>query len=409
MEFQRRKQARERALMAWPIDNAKLNRVRDLMKDQGVTALVCRAPDNVLYLTNYWCMKGYDAVVFPQSGEPTLIALEPQQADVERNSWTKDVRYFGGYDEHDPRPPQFRAWDLAYEVLKQRGLTDKVAVELNMGTQAADRMVGEPTTFMLTYFEAFKNFCREVVDATPLMHEARAIKTAQEIERMRLANELAALAMEHTRAHMKPGMKESEVGAMYEGFVHGVGVGYQGKIEMARAFTLVWSGKGIATFTATGDRPIQNDEPTLFEIWVCADGYWTDLTKNACPGELRPEYHKLLDLLLKVFNEGAAFIRDGASFPELDRLIRARIAEGGYPGQPSHPVCHGVGARAHEQPYAHQAGTGTMKKNMVLALEPGIYWPGGGGLRLEDNFWITGQGNEKLCSDPDDFRLARKA
>ena len=226
---------------------------------------------------------------------------------------------------------------------------------------------------------------------------------------MRLANELAALAMDYTRAHMKPGMKESEVGAMYEGFVHGIGVGYMGKVEMARAFTLVWSGKGIATFTATGDRPIQQNEPTLFEIWVCADGYWTDLTKNACPGELTPEYHKLLDLLLKVFNEGVAFARDGASFPELDKLIRARIAEGGYPGQPSHPICHGVGARAHEPPYAHQAGTGVIRKGMVLAIEPGIYWPGGGGLRLEDDFLISDSGNEKMCSDPDDFRLAKVA
>ena len=94
-----------------------------------------------------------------------------------------------------------------------------------------------------------------------------------------------------------------------------LGVGYKGKVEMARAFTLVWSGKGIATFTATGDRPIQKDEPTLFEIWVCVDGYWTDLTKNACPGELTPEYHKLLDLLLKVFNEAVEFARDGAGFP----------------------------------------------------------------------------------------------
>ena len=96
--------------------------------------------------------------------------------------------------------------------------------------------------------------------------------------------------MDYTREHMRPGMKESEVGGMYEGFVHGLGVGYKGKVEMARAFTLVWSGKGIATFTATGDRPIQENEPTLFEIWVCVDGYWTDLTKNACPGELTPEY-----------------------------------------------------------------------------------------------------------------------
>jgi Xaa-Pro aminopeptidase len=378
------------------------------MKDQDATALVVRAPDNLVYLTNYWCMKGYDAAVFPREGEPTLIALEPQLADAQRNSWTKDIRLFKSYDESDPRPPQYRALDLALKVLKERGLTDKIAVELNLGTQAADRMVGEPTTPTQTYFDAFGEVAGHVIDSTSLLNEARSIKTAQEIERMRLANELAALAMEYTRDHMRPGMKESEVGGMYESFVHGVGVGYKGKVEMARAFTLVWSGKGIATFTATSDRPIQKNEPTLFEIWVCVDGYWTDLTKNVCPGELTPEYHKLLDLLLNVFNEAISYSRDGASFPDLDRLTRARIAEGGYPGQPSHAICHGVGARAHEPPFAHQAGTGIIKKGMVLAIEPGIYWPGGGGLRLEDNFFITDEANEKLCSYPDDFRLAKR-
>jgi len=392
--------------MAWPVDHLKLDRVRALIKDQDVSALVVRAPDNMLYLTNYWCMKGYDAAIFPREGEAILIALEPQLADATRNSWTKDIQLFKSYGQRDPRPPQFRALDLTLEILKQRGLTDHVAIELNMGTQSADRMVGEPTTPTQFYFDAFRKIAGKVSDSTPLLNEARSIKTSQEIERMRLANELAALAMDYTREHMRPGMKESEVGGMYEGFVHGLGVGYKGRVEMARAFTLVWSGKGIATFTATGDRPIQKNEPTLFEIWVCADGYWTDLTKNACPGELTPEYHNLLDLLLKVFNEAVKTARDGASFPDLDRLIRARITEGGYPGQPSHAICHGVGARAHEFPYAHQAGSGAMRKNMVLAIEPGIYWPGGGGLRLEDNFLITETGNEKLCTYPDDFRLA---
>ena len=272
--------------MSWPKDDSKLNRVRALMKDQDVSALVVRAPDNVLYLTNYWCMKGYDVVVFPREGDPTLIALEPQLADAQRNSWTKDLKLFKGYDERDARPAPFRSLDLALETLKQRGLTDKVAVELNMGTQSADRMVGEPTTPTQFYLRRLSQSFWSGCGRDPLLSEARAIKTSQEIERMRLANELAALAMDYTREHMKPGMKESEVGGMYESFVHGLGVGYKGKVEMARAFTLVWSGKGIATFTATGDRPIQENEPTLFEIWVCVDGYWTDLTKNACPGTL---------------------------------------------------------------------------------------------------------------------------
>jgi Xaa-Pro aminopeptidase len=394
--------------MPWPIDLEKLDRVRALMKDQDLTALVVRAPDNIVYLANYWPMKGYDAVVFPRQGEATLIVIEPQLADAQRNAWTQDIRPFKGYHPSDPRPPQYRALDLALAVLKERSLTDKIGIELNMGTQAVDRMVGEPTTPTQMYFDGFRDVAREVVDATPLLNQARSIKTPQEIERMRLANELAALALEHTRERMRPGMKESAVAGMYESAVHGLGVGYKGKVEMARAFTLVWSGTGIATFTATGDRPIQANEPTLFEIWVCVDGYWTDLTKNVCPGELAPAYHKLLDLLLKVFHEAAAYAHDGASFPELDRLIRARIAEGGYPGQPSHPICHGVGARAHEPPYAHQAGSGTIKKGMVLAIEPGIYWEGGGGLRLEDDFLISESGNEKLCTYPDDFRLVSR-
>jgi Xaa-Pro dipeptidase len=149
---------------------------------------------------------------------------------------------------------------------------------------------------------------------------------------------------------------------------------------------------------------VQKSEPTLFEIWVCADGYWCDHTKNVCPGKLDPAYEELLDVLLDVYGRALVHCRPGASLAELDVLIREGLAEAGYPGQPSHPIAHGVGARAHEPPYAHQAGAGTIEEGMVLAIEPGAYWEGGGGLRIEDNFLITAEGPEKLSSYPDDFR-----
>ena len=94
--------------MSWPRDTAKLDRVRRLMAEEDLDAVVVRAPDNVVYLSNYWCMKGYDFVVFTREGEPTLIVIEPQLADAERTAWTSDIRVFKGYDEHDPRPPT--AW-----------------------------------------------------------------------------------------------------------------------------------------------------------------------------------------------------------------------------------------------------------------------------------------------------------
>lgn len=392
--------------MSHPRDEVKLERVRRLMAEQDLDALVVRAPDDVLYLSDYWCMKGYDILVFPREGEGTLCVMEPQLREAERRSWAGDLRSFSFYSAEDPRPPLARATDLAIDVLRNRGLTGRVGLELSLGSQASDRMVGEPSVAGPPFYEAFEAVVGEAVDCVPLLARARAIKTEQEIERMRLANELAALAMAEVRRQTEPGMRESEVGAAFEGFVHRVGTGFEDRVELARAFTLVWSGPGIRTFTPTGNRRICEHEPTLLEIWVCADGYWTDLTKNLCPGELSAEYEQLLDQLLAVFAKAVAHCRPGAGMAELDAMIRGELEALGHPGQPPHPVAHGVGARAHEPPWPHQAGSGTIEEGMVLALEPAVYWPGGGGLRLEDNFLITAEGAEKLCADPDDFRLA---
>jgi Xaa-Pro aminopeptidase len=376
-----------------PRDDAKLARVRALMAEEELDALVVRAPDNVLYLTNFWGMKGYDACVFPREGDPVLITLEASAEDASRTAWTQDVRFIRGYDEADPRPPVARTLDAVRSVASGR-----VGLELSLGTQASDRMVGEPTTFTKAWFDAFPG----AGDAGALLARARMVKTEQEVARMRIANEIAAQAMEHVRGRLEPGMKESQVAALWQGYVHGEGTGWGGgKVELALPFSLVWSGPGIRTFTATGDRPVQEHEPTLFEIWVCADGYWADHTKNLAPGELTDDYSRLLDGLATVYDAAVSYCRPGAGLAELDRLVRDGIAELGYPGQPSHPIAHGVGARAHEPPYAHQAGGGTVEEGMVLAIEPGCYWPQGGGLRLEDNFLITADGAEKLSPFPD--------
>jgi len=380
--------------VAWARDDAKLERVRALMAERGLDALVVRAPDDVLYLTNFWGMKGYDACVFPREGEPVLICLEASEEDAARTAWTSDVRFVRGYDESDPRPVPARTLDAALAASRDYCT---VGLELSLGTQASDRMVGEPTTFTKAWFDAWP----EAQDAMPVLTAARAVKTEQEVERVRLANEICAAAMEHVRGELRPGMKESEAASIWLGYVHGEGTGWQGNVELALGFSLVWSGVGIKTFTATGDLPVQEDAPTLFEIWVCADGYWCDHTKLLCPGELRADYRELEVGLLDVYQRAIDHCRPGASLAELDRLVRDGIDALGYPGQPTHPICHGVGARAHEPPYAHQAGGGEIAEGMVLAIEPGCYWDGGGGLRVEDNFLITSEGAEKLSPFPD--------
>jgi Xaa-Pro dipeptidase len=379
--------------VSWPRDDAKLDRVRSLLEEAQLDALVVRAPDNVLYLTNFWSMKGYDACVFPRDGEPVLIALEASEEDAARASWTSDVRFIEGYSPVDPRPPFARTLDAVVEAAKRYG---RVGLELSLGTQASDRMVGEPTTFTKAWFDAFP----DAADGAPLLARARSIKTEQEVARLRIANEIAAQAMHHVRRRLEPGMKESQAAAIWQGYVHGEGTA-RDDVDLALPFSLVWAGKGIKTFTATGDLPVVEGEPVLFEIWVCADGYWADHTKNLVVGDLKPEYAELEEGLLAVYAGAIDSAFPGRSMAEMDRTVRDGLDRLGYPGQPTHPVCHGVGARAHEPPYPHQAGAGEFEEGMALAIEPGAYWPGGGGLRVEDNFLITADGAQKLSAFPD--------
>src|SRR5436190_11086733 len=277
------------------------------MEEEGLDTLVVRAPDNVLYLTNFWGMKGYDACVFPRDGEPVLVCLEASAEDAERTAWTSEIRSVRGYDESDPRPVPARTLE---SVLALAG--GRVGLELSLGTQASDRMVGEPTTFTKAWFDAWPG----AADAAPLLARARAIKTAQEVERMRTANEIAAQAMHHVRRRLEPGMTESQAAAIWQGYVHGEGTA-RDDVELALPFSLVWAGKGIKTFTATGDVRVVEGEPVLFEIWVCADGYWADHTKNLVLGDLKPEYAELETVLMEVYDSALDHIRPGAPMAEL--------------------------------------------------------------------------------------------
>jgi Xaa-Pro dipeptidase len=379
--------------MTWPRDDAKLDRVRALMTEQELDALVVRAPDNVLYLTNFWGMKGYDACVFPREDEPVLITIEASAEDAERTAWTEDVRLIRGYHPDDPRPPLARTLEAAVEAARPY---ERVAVELSLGTQAADRMVGEPTTFTKAWFDAFPG----AADAGSVLVPARAIKTEQEVARLRIANEIACEAMHHVRGRLEPGMKESQAAAIWQGHVHGEGTA-RDDVELALPFSLVWAGRGIKTFTATGDLAVVEGEPVLFEIWVCADGYWADHTKNLVVGDLKPEYARLEHDLMTVYTVALGLCTPTSPMANLDRKVREMLTDMGFPDQPTHPICHGIGTRAHEPPYPHQAGGGVFEEGMALAVEPGVYWEGGGGLRVEDNFLVTADGLEKLSAFPD--------
>ena len=196
-------------------------------------------------------------------------------------------------------------------------------------------------------------------------------------------------------------MKESEAAAIWLGFVHGEGTGWQGKVELALGFSLVWSGVGIKTFTATGDLPCRRTHRRSSRSGSAPTA--TGATTRSCSARAScaPTTASSKSGCSTSTSVRSTIAGRARAWPSSTVWCATGSPTLGYPGQPTHPICHGVGARAHEPPYAHQAGGGEIAEGMVLAIEPGCYWDGGGGLRVEDNFLITSEGAEKLSPFPD--------
>ena len=123
-------------------------------------------------------------------------------------------------------------------------------------------------------------------------------------------------------------MTEAQIAAEWLGFVHGEGTGWAGKVDLALGFSLVWAGPGIRTFTATGSRPVLEGEPTLFEIWVCADGYWADHTKNVVVGELTDAYRELETGLREVYDDAVGVLHRPARASPSSTAASARASSG---------------------------------------------------------------------------------
>ena len=232
--------------MAWPRDDAKLDRVRALMGEQGLDAIVARAPDNVLYLTSFWGMKGWDAVVFPREGEPTLFCLEASADDAARHAWTSDVRLVDGVPRR--RPAAAGAADARARGRRARASTASSGSSSRSGTQASDRMVGEPTTYT-------KALVRRVPGRR--RRDAAARGGARDQDR---AGDRAHAARERHRGRRdgprrrrdRPGMTEAQIAAGVARLRprRGHGLGGEGR---ARA-------RVLARLGGAGDQDVHGDE-----------------------------------------------------------------------------------------------------------------------------------------------------
>jgi len=131
-------------------------------------------------------------------------------------------------------------------------------------------------------------------------------------------------------------------------------------------------------------RAIQSGEPIIIDIGARVDGYGSDLSRTICPGIPDNTFNKIYDIVLGAQLTAIAMIKEGMTGEEADSLARVVIAEAGYSEAFGHSLGHGIGLVPHELPHLGPNSSGNLLDGMVFTIEPGIYLPGWGGVRIED-------------------------
>jgi Xaa-Pro aminopeptidase len=219
----------------------------------------------------------------------------------------------------------------------------------------------------------------KLVPLEGLVESLRAIKDAEEIEIMAQVAAISDRAFAYIEQIIKPGMSEKEVAWELEKYMREHG-------SQAVPFdVIVASGPDAALPHARpSERAIQEGEPVLMDIGARVSGYCSDLSRTVCPGQPDDEFKKIYDIVLGAQLTAMELVKESMTGDQADRLARTVIAEAGYAEAFGHALGHGVGLVAHEAPRLGPGSDDKLASGMVFTIEPGIYLPGWGGVRIED-------------------------
>lgn len=229
----------------------------------------------------------------------------------------------------------------------------------------------------------------------------RIIKSENEIEALRRALHLAESVFIGIRPTLLPGMTEKEVAwAMEKGM-------REGGAEALSFPVIVASGPTAALPHAIpGDRPLGSGEPVLFDWGARLDGFCSDISRTVLMGTPDETFKKVFDTVFEAQRRAIAAIRPGISGKAVDRVARAHIESAGFGGKFGHGLGHGTGLAIHEAPRLSPVKDDTLEPGMVFTVEPGIYLPEWGGVRLENMVVLRDDGPEVLNrTRPDENHL----
>ncbi len=241
-----------------------------------------------------------------------------------------------------------------------------------------------------TYQESL-SFVKEWIPMGSAVTKLRCIKTDEEIDYLRKAEAIGDIAFAKILDVIKPGMTELEIQAELE---------YQ--LMKAGA-----SGTSFDTIVASGihssmPHAIPSDKKVELGDFITMDfgcrymGYCSDMTRTIVLGKANDKQKEIYQLVLKANCVTESFLHAGMICREVDKIARDIITDGGYGSYFGHGLGHSVGLEIHESPACNMKDTTVLEPNMIMTIEPGIYLPGFGGVRIEDMVVITKQGYENL-------------
>ncbi len=227
-----------------------------------------------------------------------------------------------------------------------------------------------------------------------LVEDLRQIKDKEEIDRIRAAVRLNEEVFAEVYRDLAACETEIEVALAVESAMRRRGA------EGPSFGTIVASGEnGALPHAVPGPTPLARDGSLTIDMGLVLDGYCSDMTRNLVPGTASDRYLELHRLVRRAQLAGMAAIRAGVRACDADRAARAIINEAGYGQYFGHSLGHGVGLAVHEEPRVSSRNRKKLRAGMVVTVEPGIYIPGWGGIRLENMVVVREDGCENLNSD----------
>ncbi len=332
----------------------RLQKLRTTLSEKNIQALLVSQPENRYYLSGFSGSAGY-----------LLITAD-------RQLLATDFRYVEQVKQQSPGYTLFETkgemptWFSAF--ISGLGLKE-------LFFEAEDVTFDKYTKFK----EIIAPLGIKLKPSSGLVEAMRAVKESGEIVLIEQAVAVSDAAIEHIRRAARPGMTELQMAWKIEKFMREHG-------SQAVPFeVIVAAGKNAALpHHRPSDYVVKTGEPIIIDIGAKCEGYVSDLTRTICLGKEDAQFRHIYDIVLKAQTTAEEQIRSGMSGFEADSIARNIIESVGYGDKYGHGLGHGLGLVVHERPYLSASSKDVLAEGMVFTVEPGIYLPDWGGVRIED-------------------------